>query len=210
MSNPRGRPKISKEMSTHGFYNSGGFYKTRVDGRKTKECQLWENMRVRIDYLPLLDKTKYGKYIGVTVCEEWKDFQVFSAWFGSISYYENGWQLDKDLLFKGNTTYSPDTCVFLPEEVNKALNVVNRSRSPICLGISHHCQNSGMIDVRYHCKNPEFALRKYLKIEQVDYGFSLYKKAREGYIKHLAHKYKEDLDPRAYNALMSYSISKED
>ena len=192
------------------FFNSKGLYKTRVEGKKTKACQLWENMRSRIEYLPEMNEGKYGKYNRVTICDEWKEFQVFAHWFNTLDYYQAGWQLDKDLLCKDNNSYEPNKCVFLPEEVNKALNTKSRNRGDICLGISSHSQNTGKIDVRYTCKNPEFTLRAYLTLEQVDYGFSLYKKAREGYIKHLAEKYKETLDPRAYNALMSYTISKED
>lgn len=192
------------------FFNSKGQYKTRVNGKKTKACQLWENMKSRTTYLPEMNEGKFGKYSDVTICDEWKNFQSFAHWFYTLDYYQVGWQLDKDILYKDNNCYEPDKCVFLPEEVNKALNIKSRSRGVICLGISYHSQNIGKIMVEYACKHPEYKLKKYLDITQVEYGFSLYKKAREGYIKHLAEKYKDQLDPRAYEALLLYTITKED
>lgn len=198
------------DIPEHVFYNSGGAYKTRVKGVKTKECQLWENMRSRIEYLPEMNEGKFGKYSGVTVCDEWKNFQSFAHWFYTLEYYQLGWQLDKDLLSKDNNSYEPDNCVFLPEEVNKALNIKSRARGQIMLGISKHSKNIGKINVQYSCKHPDYKLRVYLDDSQIEYGFSLYKKAREGYIKYLAEKYKDQLDPRAYKALMLYTITKED
>lgn len=195
--------------TTHDFFNSGGEYKTRIDGKKTKECQLWENIRTRITYLPTINEGKFGKYASASVDQRWFDFQDFAKWFKSLEFYQEGWQLDKDVLLKGNTIYGPDTCVFLPEEVNKALNIKSRVKGKIMLGVSYHTI-SGKIQVQYACKHPDYKLSIYLDDNQIDYGFSLYKEAREGYIKHLAEKYKNILDPRAYNALASYEISKED
>ncbi len=196
-------------MTVQTFINSKGKHKTRVDNTKVKAYQLWENMRSRIVYLPVMNEGKFGKYTDLIVDSGWFDFQLFADWFESVEYYQVGWQLDKDLLFKDNKIYGPDTCVFLPEEVNKALNIKSRSRGGIMLGICYH-GNVGKIMVQYSCKHPDYKLNLYLDDTQIEYGFSLYKKAREGYIKHLAEKYKHELDPRAYGALMSYTITKED
>lgn len=48
-------------------------------------------------------------------CDEWLSFSVFAKWF-KIAYVE-GYHLDKDLLFKCNKIYSPDTTIFIPGEI---------------------------------------------------------------------------------------------
>ena len=59
-------------------------------------------------------------YKDVTVCEEWHNFQNFAEWFykNYNPKYMEGWHLDKDILVKGNKVYSPETCCFVPREVN--------------------------------------------------------------------------------------------
>ena len=203
-----GRKCIQKGDSLHGFYNSGGKYKTRVDGIKTQECRLWENLRLRVQYLPGLDEGKFGKYSDVRVCEDWKDFQNFAGWVESIKYRKAGWQLDKDLLGNG-LEYNPDVCTFLPEEVNKALNFKSRQGESRELpsGICKVKTHPGKILVQYSCKDPEYKIQKFLNEEEIGLAVALYKTGREGYIRSLANKYKEVLDPRAYVALSTYEVN---
>jgi len=55
-------------------------------------------------------------YINCTVCSNWFNFQNYATW-----YTENvikNWEVDKDLLLKGNKIYSPDTCIFVPRKIN--------------------------------------------------------------------------------------------
>lgn len=206
-------------MSTP-YYNSKGVHRTRLppDNTKTKACQLWENIKNRCEYLPKMDEKRFGKYQGADACEEWKDFQNFAQWFEDVQnsgYYEKGWQLDKDLLVKGNKIYSPETCVFLPEEVNKALNTKSRTRGELPLGMCYggtRANRKSHIQVYFNCKYPEFTAKIYLpnSHENIQFGFMFYKNAREKYIRFLAEKYKNELDPRAYNALKNYEVMFDD
>lgn len=61
---------------------------------------------------------KYPSYEGCFVCDEWFLFSNFKNWCEKFNY--SGLQLDKDLLGDGKL-YSPDTCCFLPQEINKFL-----------------------------------------------------------------------------------------
>lgn len=197
------------------YYNSGGVYKTRESpgNKKTKACQLWENIRNRCEYLPVKDEIRFGKYSDVDSCSEWKDFQNFAEWFNQVNlsgYFHEGWQLDKDLLIKGNKIYSPESCVFLPEGINKALQTKSRVRGELPIGLSYAKKKKQNIVVAFVCKEPEYTVRAYLPSSMIEEGFYIYKKAREKYIKHLADIYRDMLDPRAYEALMGYEVSMDD
>lgn len=62
----------------------------------------------------------YPTYEMCSVCEEWRQLSNFKEWFDKN--YVEGWQLDKDILVKGNKEYSPETCCFVPQEINKLFN----------------------------------------------------------------------------------------
>lgn len=71
-------------------------------------------------------------YIGVTVCDEWLTFSNFKAWMDRQDW--EGKVLDKDL--SGNREYSPDNCVFIPEDLNKFMTG-GRSKTGGLLGTSY-------------------------------------------------------------------------
>lgn len=81
---------------------------TRNQYQLYKEAyRYWQNMHYRVEHSK--------NYTSVSICNAWYAFGNFYAWFEPN--YENGWQLDKDLL--SGTIYSPDTCLFVPNEVNQ-------------------------------------------------------------------------------------------
>lgn len=55
-------------------------------------------------------------YVGCTVSEEWLNFSNFNNFYNEL--HTPGSQLDKDILFKGNKTYSKETCCFVPSQIN--------------------------------------------------------------------------------------------
>lgn len=70
-------------------------------------------------------------YVNTVLCLEWYVFDNFADWaesqfgYGLIGMDGHLYQLDKDLLGDGDL-YSPDTCCFLPKEINAFLK---RSKS---------------------------------------------------------------------------------
>lgn len=105
--------------SAFGFgYIGIGEHKTSVNGRETRQYKVWKNMIARC-----YDKKTQElnpTYAGCTVCEEWRDFQVFSNWFNSQSP-KNGYHLDKDKIKKGNKVYCPEYCSFISPSENVAI-----------------------------------------------------------------------------------------
>lgn len=89
-------------------YIGFGEYKRRIDKKDTFIYTEWHGMLSRCynKNQQLRNKTKSYKY--ATVCEEWHNFQNFAKWYNE-NYYrvdEEKMVLDKDILHKGNKTYS--------------------------------------------------------------------------------------------------------
>lgn len=57
-----------------------------------------------------------SSYSKCKVCDDWLIFTNFASWYKE--HYVEGWQLDKDILAKGEKIYSPETCCFVPLEIN--------------------------------------------------------------------------------------------
>jgi hypothetical protein len=55
----------------------------------------------------------------VEVCKEWHNYQTFAEWY--YKYHIEGYRLDKDLKVMGTKVYSPETCTFIPVELNSFL-----------------------------------------------------------------------------------------
>jgi hypothetical protein len=72
-------------------------------------------------------------YKGCSVCREWHLFSNFKSWMEQQDWEEK--QLDKDLLVYGNKVYSPSTCVFLSQGLNKFLTKSNKARGEYPLGV---------------------------------------------------------------------------
>lgn len=88
---------------------------SRIDGKKVKAYIAWGNLLKRV-YCPKY-QAKHPTYIGCKVCPEWLHYIEFKKWFDK--YHVEGYALDKDILVEGNKTYSPETCVYIPQEINK-------------------------------------------------------------------------------------------
>ena len=111
----RGKIKNPYFPSTFGVgYIGKGEHLSRVDGKKTTLYTSWSNMLRRCydkDY-----QDKHPTYKGCYVDDSWHNFQNFAAWFTKNQV--EGFYLDKDILFEGNKVYSPETCCFVPQEIN--------------------------------------------------------------------------------------------
>ena len=74
----------------------------------------WRGMISRC-YQKIDGKIK-SAYEGCTVSEEWLTFSNFKSWMEKKDW--EGKSLDKDLLFPGNSVYSPENCVFIHRKIN--------------------------------------------------------------------------------------------
>lgn len=88
-------------------------------------------------------------YIGCTVSDEWLTFSNFKNWMEKQDW--KGKQLDKDILVKGNKTYSPETCVFVDKITNGFTVDQVSSRGAYPVGVHLHKQTGRF---RSGCRNP--------------------------------------------------------
>lgn len=180
--------------------------KTYVDEVRLQEFKLWANMLSRCYNKDFLQKTP--SYLGCTVHESFRYLSDFKIWcnqqigFSDKDDKGRNFALDKDILVKGNKVYSPDTCCFVPPELNGILlkREVLRGSDPIgcCfdkdLGKYRSYTHLNKKRVHIGCHDtPEEA-------------FQAYKQVKEAYIKEVANKWKDKIDPRVYEALMNYQV----
>ena len=88
-------------------------------------------------------------YSDVTVCKEWYSFRSFRAWW--LENYREGGHLDKDLLVVGNREYSPRSCLYIPQWLNKFTTDSGASRGELPVGV-YLCKQTGKY--KSQCCNP--------------------------------------------------------
>lgn len=141
-------------------------------------------------------------YIGCFVCDEWLYFSNFKKWFDEN--YIEGYALDKDILVHGNKTYSPETCCFVPDEINTIFIKNERNRGKYMIGVYHN-------GAHFTSRISKWGKETYLGcFNSEKEAFLAYKKEKEDFIKQVANIYKDKLPLKTYNALMGYEILEDD
>lgn len=140
-------------MSTGLLYGIGindVFYSvTHSDHNKRRvKCpfyRAWSSMLERAYSMKW--KHKYPWYEDCTVCEEWLTFSNFRLWMEKQPWKGN--HLDKDLLVMGNKEYSPETCVFIDQRVNKFFTEKLSVDRGLPIGVTLH-NTTGRFIARCH------------------------------------------------------------
>ena len=181
----------------------GNKYQISEGGILIKEYELWTNMLERC-YSDTYKK-KYPTYEGCEVSDKFKSYEYFYEWCNKqIGFGNQGWHLDKDLLIKGNKVYSENSCVFIPQEINKILIKSTASRGEHLIGVNWHKTKKAFVArVSKNKGGSEWLGYFNTEIE----AFNAYKKAKESFVKEQANKWKDKIDIRAYNALMNYEVN---
>ena len=192
--------------SVYGVGVIGDKYPSKVNGVLTKEYKLWTSMLVRCysdDF-----KKKQPTYEGCEVSDNFKNYEYFYEWcHKQIGFGNDGngnpFQLDKDLLIKGNKAYSEDSCVFIPTEINSLLVKRENMRGKYLIGV--YWNKTANAFVAQVSKNK--GMQEHLGVFNTELeAFRAYKQAKETFIKEQAEKWKGKIDDRAYEALMDYTV----
>lgn len=137
---------------------------------------------------------KHPTYLGCSVVDEWHNFQNFSTWYEQN--YIEGWHVDKDILVKGNKTYGPETCCFVPREINN-LFMSNKKGNTYSKGIN---KKHNKFIVRCPTLNGRKTVGSFYNLEE---AIICYNTKRKEYLKHLTLKHKDKLKENVLNVLFS-------
>jgi len=146
--------------------------------------------------------TRYNSYSDCVVCEEWHNLQSFGKWF-EMKFNPvtmNKWHLDKDILFKNNKIYSPETCCLVPAEINGLFIRYKKLEKKLPIGV---ISSKGKYHPRLKVNNKTIHLPS---CESPEEAFYLYKNAKEKHICLVAEKWKGIIEDRVYYALINYKV----
>lgn len=181
-------------------FNSGGKYKVKEGGIKTRSYVKWRAMIMRCYQRKY--QADFPHYRGVTVCDDWLDFQNFSEWFYEHEYHNYGYELDKDILTKGSKVYSPETCCFIPQELNALLTNSASARGELPQGVHFHRRigrYAASLNVNYRKKHLGY-------FDCPNEAHQVYKKAKEEHVRVKAMEWRGRIEPRVFISLMMWEL----
>lgn len=198
-----GHTKNPYAPSVHNVGCVGAKYKPTNNGDNTKEYNLWKDM------LDRCYKKRFSTYKDVTCCKEWLLYENFYEWLHNQENFDKWllnnnvrWNLEKDILVKGNKMYSPETCCLVPQRVNALFIKSNKIRGVLPIGVT---KNGKGFAASLYENNKRNHIGTYNTPEE---AFQAYKTAKEKYIKQVAQdEYnKGNITKPCYEAMMKYKV----
>lgn len=169
-------------------YLGVGVYKSWENGRQTKAYRIWQRMLERCYSKSVLISNP--SYYDCTVDPTWHNFQNFAQWYCKHPDYGKGYDLDKDILVRGNRVYGPDTCCLVPPELNSVFRIFTLGDNP-----AH-----GVIKPykRYKVKYRNKHVGSYPCLEEAT---SAYEVAKNKHIRNIINEYLNSVQPNVRLAL---------
>lgn len=200
MNNKIPKPLFAKRKPIYGVAYLDIDTAYTCDEITEKACSVWRNMLLRC-YCKSYT-SRHPTYIGCTVCDEWLYFSNFKKWFEKN--YIEGNHLDKDLLSPGNgKIYSPETCCFLPRQLNCTFISRIQHLNKIKKGVSMTRYGKYAAFIHMYGKTKNLG-----HFDTAQEAHLAYTNAHVGFIKELAIKFyrKNKITKRVYDALMNYKV----
>lgn len=167
---------------------------------KGRHYSRWNSMIRRCyDTECTLNKKQYN---GCSVTESWHNFQNFMYWsITQLGHLDKNFQLDKDLKVKDNKIYSPETCSYVPREVNVALIVKHtKSVTNISTGVTY---KPGSKTYKVSIGNGNRITGEFNTLEEAE---AFYKISKETYVKELATTWQAQLESDVYESLLNWKV----
>lgn len=181
----------------YGIGNNDKTCPAKIKGKALRQYVIWQSMLKRV--------AESRFYQDCYISDNFLNYSYFYNWATNRKDFQNiTWQLDKDLLVKGNKEYGETTCLFLPPELNLLLTTRKAKRGDLPIGV---CATRGKFQASLKKQGINTFLGYYN--DPIE-AFYVYKAAKETHIKHMAELYKDKLSDEAYLALLSYIVDLED
>lgn len=146
------------------------------------------------------------QYMECTVCEEWLNYSNFKVWYDQNKIAGMSLDLDKDILFKGNKVYSPETCCFVPHEINTLFLNGKKNRGDLPLGV-HFDKSKGKYRAEMSFMGEPIKLGWF---DTAESAFARYKEYKEDFIQDIAEQYRDVIPHKVYEAMMNWKIEIDD
>lgn len=196
----RGGVKNPFDKTVYGIGFIGlGKHIPSLNGKDTKVYKLWASVICRTYHEYSLNK--FPTYRDVEICDEWLCFQNFADWCFNNPFYDLGYCLDKDFLSDSNKVYSPNTCCFIPHEVNTLFLNSDCNKNGLPTGVT---ERGGKYRAKIGRRGKKSDLGTYDTVED---AYKAYVEAKESYVKEVAYRWKGKIDDRVFKKLMAWKIN---
>lgn len=180
-------------------YMGVGKHKSKIKGVNVPHYSVWTGAIIRC-YCPTR-QAKRPSYIGCSISKNWLCYQNFAEWYTTHESYGLGYELDKDLLVKGNRVYSAETCTMIPREINLAIRTDRIKVSDLPVGVLK--TKSGSYTAGTRIKGKDSHIGTFKTLEEASAAYVI---AKEAHVKELALEWEDRIEPRAFKALMNWTV----
>lgn len=181
-----------------GFIGVGEF-KTKNGKRDSHEYVIWRAMMTRC-YCPDY-QSRFPTYKECTVDVNWHNFQNFAKWYTENKYYGLGYELDKDLLTKGNKIYSAKNCCLVPQSINTLTRITFPKIDSLPIGVTR--TRFGKFSARVFMNGKNTSVGTY---ENINEASDAYVATKELHVKNKAQQWRDRINPSVFNALMNWTV----
>ena len=204
MNDIRYKPDKWKRKSMQPVLYGRGYHGLLYTNSKEESYERWHGMMNRC-YSQAVHE-KYPKYIGCEVCEEWLNYSNFKLWYDEHivpwKILGKSCELDKDIIIKGNKTYSAETACFVPSVINTLFTKGDGRRGDCPLGVYRDKTNGKYRAEMNFCGKKT----KLGTFDTVEAAFARYKEYKEDFIKDMANQYKDQIPDKLYQAMIKWEV----
>lgn len=175
-------------------YLGVGKHMAKINNKLTTPYVTWRDMIYRC--YDEKNRHKHLTYSNSYVCDKWHNYQQFASWYEDNIYQVDieRMHIDKDILYKNNTIYSPETCLIVPQRINMIfMQKTRKDNLPTGITLTESKRYGAMYNTQ--------SLGAYDTLKEAMYQ---YNKAKQLHIRNVAEEYKNKIPTTLYDALYDW------